>query len=1655
MTVLPCLSSRSPFKTSRSRKNRSAWLASLLLLQVFHLDPLRAMEDPKTTSPHVSKKQLDELREGMVESLSNASLASVSPLLDNHPPLKEDHAERQALFEKIIEVTQAEYDWPYHVKKSLEEFIPTCQDSELQQKLQSLVSSIKEPENLIVLRPGEDRSRLHDKHLSPQHRVFGSFRKILEQIDNFLPTLKDHPTLAKDLLDLRTFYNKFITAVCAGASKEKNLLLEPKAILKGEGSNRAYRLSQKLARQMISKDRYGFIQKQNKTGMRAVRSLSGVHFKALDNTLDDSRPGLEYMAYAFAKALTSEFLITPSTLLRLEGVSLLDPTENFPTALTLAKGQGKSLDEALAQLHLGEGGWQQYVKPKDHSFFLQATQTIGDENLDEVLEKDPTFHGDPVNLSWQLIFSLLTCPGDAKADNYGVEIQGDKKLVIGIDNDKLFYPLLYKDKDSLETGIKCVLYALQSLMENPLADEVIQAFRALNPTKVVLQWLGYLHDQNQRYEYLVNQGIFLPKGLSDLGLPLQLAPGLAEQIRTRIISLQTKLRDYPASLGNHLLHSMNPTVSEYYQALRRRYSNDPRATMWVIYKGRDEEGILQPIENVLNLPSSHEAWTQASRERVPEMNCDLISCVKSFYHSLSSSHLEKGIADTLALTLHHFKEYEDELLLTLPLNAWHLVSQEETQIPEPVFLFLLKRDPQGLNSFDIDTRTPLDYAFDNLIQTGKSEVACSFIEAGAWQASFSADLYRKLKKSLPDSFWKSFKKLEKRNAKIGWTVTLEELFPLTPHSSNHTLHIEGASGERRLLTKEAFRQLSDPAHHIAQEPREVFYVESEGHKAFIKFYPALVGLEESIGELTRRVIGFGAPHGELFRFPDGRPAWISHAIPGQTLQSVLTNNPQQLSQLDPVSTTKMILMAMLINPEDGKPANYIVEPLPDNPRLYRLVSPDNDQGLVPAFIKSKPQAASLFRNQEIVVQVKTILYCLDLMKQPIPEETRQTFLSHDPLALMKDWIGNMHAHSKRYESLYPNSQESWKIFQEKQCFLGIPFQAGMISHLYSKWERLQDYLAQENLRLTPFELLNKLEPRLANRYREVFQQKDTTWEGFVWVDGPFYQKKEGSWSTLTPSGSILTSQSIPLQEPIMGAICQGKSLGPIQALQELTTLIKQKGRSGLSLEHMASDYAREQFLKDFDFASHPLSKQRQLLNQLMPHGAGLHHLSLKNCLALTDSILQKSFLLGQIVHLDLRGCTKITHGFLSLLAKINPGLEELNLSGVIQLRWVAEATLFDYLPIVFNQLTYLNLNDCSILEAIDIEAPHLKYLWVNGTRKLSHLKTRAPNLQAISWHEALIDDQALYELLPQVPNLSHLDLTNSPNISNIGRKVGTAFCNNSKSTTLDLGGNEFHAKEAKTLTLALQHNPTLTTLNLNNNKIDDEEAKVLALVLKYNTTLTTLIVSENHIGDEGAQALALWLQHDTTLRRLDLSNNYIDYEGAQALATALKQNTTLTTLSLRWNQIDQFIRGGAEAFGSALQYNTTLTKLDLSQNYIGTVGTEALAPALKSNKTLTKLNLSGNQVNTEGACALAQALPYNETLTSLNLSKNQIDEAGALAFVQALEHNTTLIILNLKDNQIDRDVVAYMYKRAYQVIDHGNKTGSKSSVLDRLVLSTY
>uniref|UniRef100_A0A3P8T4T3 NACHT domain-containing protein n=2 Tax=Amphiprion percula TaxID=161767 RepID=A0A3P8T4T3_AMPPE len=131
----------------------------------------------------------------------------------------------------------------------------------------------------------------------------------------------------------------------------------------------------------------------------------------------------------------------------------------------------------------------------------------------------------------------------------------------------------------------------------------------------------------------------------------------------------------------------------------------------------------------------------------------------------------------------------------------------------------------------------------------------------------------------------------------------------------------------------------------------------------------------------------------------------------------------------------------------------------------------------------------------------------------------------------------------------------------------------------------------------------------------------------------------------------------------------------------------------------------------------------------------------------------------------------------------------------------------------------------------------------------------------------------LWELLPGLPNLQHLDLENC--------KIGD--------------------REAENLANALTSLCSLEKLNLSQNCIGDQGVKKLTATLKDLPKLHCLSLYSNVISDEGAESLAAVLPQMASLTDLDVSYNKLTDVGVESLGASLRNCNEMKTLRM-WNQ---------------------------------------------------------------------------------------------------------------------------------------------------------
>ena len=186
-----------------------------------------------------------------------------------------------------------------------------------------------------------------------------------------------------------------------------------------------------------------------------------------------------------------------------------------------------------------------------------------------------------------------------------------------------------------------------------------------------------------------------------------------------------------------------------------------------------------------------------------------------------------------------------------------------------------------------------------------------------------------------------------------------------------------------------------------------------------------------------------------------------------------------------------------------------------------------------------------------VAQVKTILYCLDQMKQPIPPAIRDLFINLRPDILLKEWLEDLRKYHERSPQIlcadpHINAQEKAKLlkdlFEQHNCVIGVPFQRKAIFQLYDKFVILRDVLRKFST-ITPIELLGKLEPRLAKRYEPALDQLPHVKERWTQGDALFYEtQKNGSQTTLTRSGHVLNPWIFPKKKVSLSPSVKAKPM---------------------------------------------------------------------------------------------------------------------------------------------------------------------------------------------------------------------------------------------------------------------------------------------------------------------------------------------------------------------------------------------------------------------------------------------------------------------------------------------------------------------------------
>jgi Ran GTPase-activating protein (RanGAP) involved in mRNA processing and transport len=1457
---------------------------------------------------------------------------------------------------------------------------------------------------------------------------------------------------------LKTYYQTYLTALQGATTPDaKASLLEPKVIIQSEMMG-PYRISQAMAYEMLSTNQYGDVVRRDHGGSHPVNKVGGLFFKRAVRYTDPGfeslplQPAMESALYHGYRLLFGEGYLAPTTLLTFCNVTTQTPVLEKSQGLT--PRQKEIIGNNVASLQL-----ESYLRGKEmvrqrvvfeqqpRTYVAQASLAIEGRALHEYVEASP----DQVpsfeerSFSAHVLGSYLFPTQDAKFDNFMVTpTEEGKQKIIGIDNDLALGPAL---KEGEVLNLKNGLYLYEGMMNRSI-DAGVRYFITETPVEpFLLQWLKKLEELDEAYQNLQRQGCLSPEEAAFNGLPFTLSSSQLRRVGKNLLTLQSLLKEtfYAQRLTHQqLLRILYPRVESFYADLQRQAPSPGdfmQFQMDTIFRGDHtvahlpaQRGSIYPslekekdfeetarkpvtdiiqevIETSISYEKTEEQWGETLYLILELFPYQGIPIIKSL---LKKNPSLKRLGESSEFVLHSLKKGHtaNSLKLALQFLGFNLTNHTQEVLfgvidllPEDTgreWLNLLKGYHVHLETVDKETHeTPLDRAMclkkhgyvQWLIQNG----------AGHRVNLHSALQYiESLSEEERDGFDRVLPILEHRNKRLRWELMLRTFLPKKRRSSNiEGLDLQSADGKKRILSYELAAQLWDNPHDRTGFKRINTYgrrgvarLQQGRYHLYVKEHPELPGIEEAVGTFTRALIGHGAPYTLLTRI--GNTAYLfTEGIEGENFQNYFKKGeggeylwPHVQDKIDPYSFSGMALVAMLINPEDGKPDNYILQEQEEG--LYRLIGIDNDHAFVPSVAPVKWYERQIHR-----VQVKSVLFAMDQMKQPLHPRLRDQFLYHDPVEVLSTWIQRLSGVKFSYEALF-NAREVKKYFKETHSFMGMALLPSTIHTLYRRLVDLQT-LIERHEQLTLLEILRQFNTPLYERYERGFREYPTLdpYDRFLKLDGGDYtiDRRTKSLMTTRHAQQLLSSVQID-GKTLLEYVEQGRheEIAPEVALEKLKAIavkdtrkmvrqiVERGGGAAVDFEDM-TDVQKEDFFKRLDWSKLPFGGQQALLRQLTttPFRG---HLTFKNCRALTPSLMAKLSWAG-IESVSFVAETERTFNVLrKALAKLPK-----DQSICLDLRKIDILTdeVLDAL-IKDRPVKELVLDHCLQIEDPELRQKVPGLIWSDWAQLRGSLKNKLRG--------GFIDKKA------------NLDLSNN-NIGDEGAQAVAAVLRGSPVQQLGLGYNKIGAAGAKALADVLRGSP-VQQLDLMDNKIGAAGAKALAAVLR-GSPVQQLGLGYNKIGAAGVQALASGLK-GSSVQHLDLSGNNIGDEGAKGLTAGLKESR-VQHLDLVGNNIGA---EGAQAFAVGLK-RSQVQQLDLSSNNIGDKGVKVLARVLKES-SVQQLDLRFNGIGVEGVKALAARLK-GSGVQHLDLRSNNIGAEGAQALAAVLK-GSAIQYLDLGGNNI-------------------------------------
>lgn len=231
------------------------------------------------------------------------------------------------------------------------------------------------------------------------------------------------------------------------------------------------------------------------------------------------------------------------------------------------------------------------------AFPVLASLAVSGENFAHVLSKKPEWlnYLDSYNYTAHFILTILTCPSDAKPDNFVARrcVDGNQVSVklVGIDNDCAFnFPIMAYPRRGMCLGqryldLKTIFFCMDKI-DSPLDPVFRRAFLDQLPELLTLKWLKELLIQENHYlDYQKLPGaddmsaqarqrhiraLFTEEEFKKIKLPIKFLPGTVRRVYQDLQRIQKILCEDPRISHHLLLKKLYAVVAEAYVHVREK-----------------------------------------------------------------------------------------------------------------------------------------------------------------------------------------------------------------------------------------------------------------------------------------------------------------------------------------------------------------------------------------------------------------------------------------------------------------------------------------------------------------------------------------------------------------------------------------------------------------------------------------------------------------------------------------------------------------------------------------------------------------------------------------------------------------------------------------------------------------------------------------------------------------------------------------------------------------------------------------------------------------------------------------------------------------------------------------------------------------------------